>query len=368
MDKRKLLDHAEPIESLYQIIENRMLLEIATILSTGNGLIDLVEGGAEYAPHWRIEKLNQLPQLNSNNIRMIAEHSRKTEKQVRKQLEVAGFKAVDDIEHAFKPNPNVPSPRNSSSLYQVIDGYTSQATKSLNMVNATMINSIGQKYLDTINIAVAGVIAGNDNLAQTMQKVVDNIGSGATALIDKQGNRWKPDVYANTIIRSTISNTANSMQDARFDEYGVDLVQVTAHGGARPLCAPYQGRIYSRSGGHPRYPDLGSTSMGQAAGLFGINCGHFKFPYYEGMSPIVSKETLSDINENNDELYKQMQYQRSLENKIRQSKREHAIAQKLGYQEEIDKANARTRKLQEDTRQFTEATGLRRRYDREKLY
>lgn len=368
MDKRKLLNHAEPIESLYQIIENRMLLEIAGILSTGNGIIDLVEGGAEYAPHWRIEKLNQLPQLNDNNIRMIAEHSRKTEKQVREQLEAAGFQAVHDIEHAFQPDPNVPSPENSSSLHQVIDGYASQATKSLNMVNATMINSVGQKYLDTINIAVADVIAGNDNLSQTMQKVVDNIGSGATALIDKQGNRWKPDVYANTIIRSTISNTANSMQDKRYDEYGVDLIQVTAHGGARPLCAPYQGKIYSRSGSHPRYPSLGSTSMGQAAGLFGINCGHFSFPYYEGMSPIVSKETLSDINENNDQLYKQMQHQRALENRIRQSKREQAIAKKIGHQEEIEKANKRVRKLQADTKQFTEAAGLKRRYDREKLY
>ena len=88
MDKRKLLDHSEPIESLYQIIENRMLLEIAAVLSTGNGLIDLVEGGASYAPHWRIEKLNQLPQLNNKNIRMIAEHSKKTEQQVRKQLKI----------------------------------------------------------------------------------------------------------------------------------------------------------------------------------------------------------------------------------------------------------------------------------------
>src|SRR5690606_668684 len=108
---------------------------------------------------------------------------------------------------------------------------------------------------------------------------------------------------------------------------GNDLVEVSAHDGARPLCEPYQGRIFSLSGNHPDYPALADTSMGDPAGLFGVNCGHVKYPYIEGISRQRYKPRDPEVN---DRQYENSQKQRYLERQIRYAKREQMMLEEIG--------------------------------------
>ena len=59
---------------------------------------------------------------------------------------------------------------------------------------------------------------------------------------------------------------------------GEDLIQVSSHKGACPLCEPWQGAVLSISGNHPTYPALADA---KAAGLFHPNCAHVVMPYSE---------------------------------------------------------------------------------------
>ena len=45
-----------------------------------------------------------------------------------------------------------------------------------------------------------------------------------------------------------MNQTAAKMQAARADEMGCDLVETTAHMGARPEHMEWQGKVFSRSG------------------------------------------------------------------------------------------------------------------------
>lgn len=77
---------------------------------------------------------------------------------------------------------------------------------------------------------------------------------------------------------------------------GCDLVEVTAHSGARPEHAEWQGKVYSRSGKSSKYPSLvEATGYGTGPGLGGWNCRHSMFPYYEGMSRVYIDEELEDL-------------------------------------------------------------------------
>lgn len=77
---------------------------------------------------------------------------------------------------------------------------------------------------------------------------------------------------------------------------GCDLVEVTAHAGARPEHAEWQGKVYSRSGKSKKYPPLKeSTGYGTGAGLGGWNCRHSMFPYYEGTSRTYTDEELEEL-------------------------------------------------------------------------
>ena len=65
----------------------------------------------------------------------------------------------------------------------------------------------------------------------------------------------------------------NDLLMRRMDEWGCDLVFTSAHFGARPTHAVWQGRVFSRSGSSPDYPPLvESTGYGTVTGLCGANC------------------------------------------------------------------------------------------------
>ena len=79
------------------------------------------------------------------------------------------------------------------------------------------------------------------------------------------------------------------LQLARMEEMDCEFVEVTAHEGARPTHAVWQGRVYHRGGAvvqdGERYEDFeAATGYGTGPGLCGWNCRHNFYPFYPGVS------------------------------------------------------------------------------------
>jgi len=65
---------------------------------------------------------------------------------------------------------------------------------------------------------------------------------------------YKPDYYAQLIARTEMTRgQVQGVLDASA-KWGDDLIIVSSHFGACPLCIPFEGQIYSLSGKHPFYP------------------------------------------------------------------------------------------------------------------
>ena len=67
------------------------------------------------------------------------------------------------------------------------------------------------------------------------------------------------DTYAELIARTTPHEIRNTVNISLGTRIGNDLVMVSEHWGACPICTPYQGRVFSTSGTNPNYPYLYST-------------------------------------------------------------------------------------------------------------
>ena len=177
----------------------------------------------------------------------------------------------------------------------------------------------------------------------------------------------------NTAIRSTIKQlsaegvgaTALKLQDARADEMGADLVEVSAHAGARPSHAEWQGGIYSRSGKSRKYPDfVKATGYGTGAGLGGWNCSHSFRPWFEGMSRTYDKALLKEYQAKDYEYngvrmteYEALQEQRKIERSIRRWKREQNALQAAGL--DSSEASAKIAEWNRRQKDFLEQTGLK---------
>lgn len=99
-------------------------------------------------------------------------------------------------------------------------------------------------------------------------------------------------------VRTGVNQTALRLSEELAEEVGCDLVEVSAHAGARESHAAWQGKIYSISGNDEKYPSLvEATGYRSVGGLGGVNCRHSFGPWAEGMHRAWSDEELEKLNE-----------------------------------------------------------------------
>lgn len=80
---------------------------------------------------------------------------------------------------------------------------------------------------------------------------------GVTAFIDKAGRRWSLHTYGSMVLRTTSRQAEVLAVLTQNPEH--DLYQISKHGTTCKLCAPLEGRVYSKSGTDPDFPPLSAA-------------------------------------------------------------------------------------------------------------
>ena len=182
-------------------------------------------------------------------------------------------------------------------------------------------------------------------------------------------------------IVTSVNQTCGQLQETRANELGWDLMEITAHSGARPSHTEWQGKIISLSGqkGYLSKDDIG---YGEATGFKGVNCRHDWYPYYKGSTRAYTQKELNKwknekvtYNGKKISMYDATQEQRKIERAIRQDKKELVAQQKLltsknkdinieEVKTEIKNIQARQKEHNDILNNFLDQTGLRKDYSR----
>ena len=80
---------------------------------------------------------------------------------------------------------------------------------------------------------------------------------GVTAFIDKAGRRWSLHTYASMVLRTTSRQAEVLSVLTQSPE--ADLFKISKHGTTCKRCAPFEGRVYSKSGTNPDFPPLSAA-------------------------------------------------------------------------------------------------------------
>lgn len=80
---------------------------------------------------------------------------------------------------------------------------------------------------------------------------------GVTAFVDKAGRNWSLHTYC-TMVSRTTRRQAEVLAVLTADPEH-DLYKISSHNTTCALCAPYEGRVYSRSGTSPDFPPLSAA-------------------------------------------------------------------------------------------------------------
>lgn len=122
--------------------------------------------------------------------------------------------------------------------------------------------SIGRRKADKMREAALKSVAearaagyGSGKAAVSMSRELQS--EGITAFVDKAGRRWGLQDYCNMATRATARQAEVSAILTADPDH--DLYKIVKIGSTCPICAPLEGRVYSRSGTNPDYPSLASA-------------------------------------------------------------------------------------------------------------
>jgi len=112
------------------------------------------------------------------------------------------------------------------------------------------------------------------------QRLLDNFAEhGVQSVVYQDGRKVSVDVYAEMVGRTMTHHASLQASWNRAQEFGTDLVRISSHYGACPLCVPWQDRVVSLSGETEGYPTMDEAIE---EGLFHPNCLHSTVVYIEG--------------------------------------------------------------------------------------
>ena len=409
MTPQEILALSEPVEAVYTDCVAQLIENICKHLGTGKSLT---------TAQWQIKKLSELDAVTNESIKIIQAHTGKSRAEIKRAIAEAMGVGVRDVESVLKGAVRAGAiqgvgftAEQSDALKNLLNSLVNQAEDRANLVNTVMLDSTRNRYVwavnstadneqkliekllsarnaeelerqlgkvqTALNVATSSVEVGAESRVQALSRTVKQLAQeGITGYIDAGGHHWSPEAYMNMDIRTTVHNAYVQAQKERAAEYNVSTFQITSHAGARPLCAPYQGKFYSWDGsdgvledlhGNKHvYESIHATSYGQPAGIFGINCGHDPVTFVNGYS-IPRYEPTQDEEQNAKE-YAESQKQRQLERNVRQAKLEAIAQDAAGNKEAFKTAAEKVRQANADYKAYCKETGRTPRNDRLQVY
>ena len=345
--------------ALWQQVEEDILADIARRLAKMGEVTDTAL--------WQVKRLEQIRLFRSDVVRRLKKASGQSEALIRQLLQLACTQALqaDDVAHEAA-GQTVSAMNDSIALRNLLTAGAKQTNGTMANITATTANTATGQFERALDRAWLQTASGAFDYKNAVRRCVADLAStGLEAVRYPSGHVDTLEVAVRRAVVTGVNQSTCRLQMERCKEVECDLVEVTAHVGARPSHAQWQGKIYSISGKHPMYPPLSETGYGTGAGLGGWNCRHNMFPFWEGISePQYTSQRLAELDARNIK-YKGKQYsryeinqmQRSRERRVRRWKRQYAMEEAAGL--DSTQTAVWLKKARVDLEHFTRDTGGR---------
>lgn len=325
------------------------------------------------AAQHQFRMLEEMGAAREEIIGRLARLTGKSGRELERVMREAGMEAIRADDMVYRAAGLAPAPLAASQgMQRTLQAGLTKTKGLFENLTRTTANTASRQFERALDAAYMKATSGAFSPHEAARQAVrDLCRQGLTAIEYPSGHQDSMDVAVRRAVVTGVNQTCGQLQEMRADELGVDLVEVTAHAGARPSHAAWQGRIFSRSGRSRKYPDfVSSTGYGTGLGLCGWNCSHSFRPYVEGMPRTYSKDLLreyeaQDYEYNGQKMteYEALQRQREIERNIRRWKREKQALGAIGG--DTSEAAARLRRWNAAQADFLEQTGLKRQRSRE---
>ena len=349
---------------LAQQVEDEILQDVARRISKMESLTPTA--------NWQLWRYQQTEALRQDVVKKLARYTGKSEAEIRRLMQEAATRAMEAEDEIYYHYGKEPTPfADNATLQALLNAGYQQTAGTFHNLTATTANTVSGQFEAALDRAHLKVSSGAFDYKSAVKSAVDSLADTMKYVTYPTGHTDTLEVAARRCVLTGVNQTCAKLQLERARQMGVRYVQVTAHGGARPSHAEWQGRRFHRGGAvdylGKHYPDFEqATGYGTGAGLCGWNCRHTFFAVFPelGDPPTWTEESLQELNarniEYNGKLYTQYevnQMQRARERNVRKWKKRY-LAESAAGSDTTDSA-VRLKAARQSLSEFAKATGGR---------
>lgn len=316
------LDHVgDELLDLYSKLDESILQDITRRL--------VKAGKATATAQWQIWRAQESGLLYDDIIAEAAKLSGTSDQYVRAIFEDAGAVSVSYDNRIYEAAGLTPLPiKSSPSAAQVLYAGIEKTAGHLNNLTMTTASTAQQVFIQAATLAEMQVESGAFDYITAIRNAVREASKENKWISYPSGHRDRIDVAMHRAVLTGVSQTTGKISMVYAQDMGCDLMEITAHAGARPSHSLWQGQIVSLSG-RAGYWSLEGIGYNTGAGFKGWNCRHDWYPFFEGLSesayPRREIEAYNNATVRYDgrtiPLYDATQMQRAMEREIRDTKR-----------------------------------------------
>ena len=371
------------LEKLTRAFEETVLEDISHRIVKAGTVTDTAE--------WQLIRLKEMGYANDFLEKAIAEYAEKSAEEISRLFFDAAQVSDEFYAEVYAKAGKPFTPLADNALgQQLIEAGIKQTENELKNFTRSMgfrmrdpdgtvsFKPAAKAYQDALDLAQMQVLTGVFDYGTAIRRTVSTLAESGLRFVDYEtGHVNHADVAVRRAVLTGVSQLSGKISEQNAAELDTDLVEVTAHAGARPDHAEWQGRWYSLSGKSKKYPSLVEvTGYGTGAGLKGWNCRHDFYPVLERISvPAYTEEELKNIDPPPIEYdgktytyYECTQRQRRIETAIRKTKREIISAKASSDGEMFTAKSVLLRRQREEYEKFSSAAGLLTQKERTRVY
>ncbi|WP_291220915.1 phage minor capsid protein [Gemmiger sp.] len=351
---------------LWQQVEDDILQDIARRIKTLDELDPLPPTAI-----WQAWRLAETRAVRSSAVATLAKYTSKSRAEIKRLLEAAGAQTLAADDAVYTAAGLDPPPVNQSpALLNLLNAGYRQTCGTWQNLTATTANTVTGTFEDRLSRAWGLVSTGALDYSTAIRRTVDDLADTMPYITYPSGHTDTLEVAARRAVLTGVNQTCAKLQLARMEEMDCEFVEVTAHEGARPTHAVWQGRVYHRGGAvvqdGERYEDFETaTGYGTGPGLCGWNCRHNFYPFYPGFSVRnYTDERLAELDARNIPYggglytrYEITQMQRALERRVRKYKRRYLAETAAGV--DAGQSAAKLKAARQQLSAFLAETGER---------
>lgn len=359
------LDHApDRLVLLWQQVEDDILRDVARRISK----MDTMTPTA----NWQLWRYEQTKALRQDVVKKLARYTGKSEAEIRRLMQEAATRAMEAEDEIYYHYGKEPTPfAGNETLQALLNAGYQQTAGTFHNLTATTANTVSGQFEAALDRAHLKVSSGAFDYKSAVKSAVDSLADTMKYVTYPTGHTDTLEVAARRAVLTGVNQTGAKLQVARADEMGVEFFETTAHGGARPSHAEWQGKQFHRGGAvdymGKHYPDFeAATGYGTGAGLCGWNCRHTFFAIFPelGAPPAWTQESLEALNARDIEYnggrytrYEISQMQRARERAVRKYKRRYLAEDAAGA--DTTASAVKLRQARQELAEFITATGSR---------